>query len=243
MRFTMRMLEQAVIWLLGALVLWTPTTFVGIALIGIVYARNLEFAHECLHATALPRPRHNAIAGTLLCLPMLVSFTSWRREHMRHHADVRIEGFHYEYPRLTTWTEYAIHALMLRHFRSAGVSLAALVLATTTVAAILHSWVPVLLFLAPLPIAAIVHTHVELPEHFGLEAIGSRDPLENSRVIPANRFVTWFVNANNYHAIHHWKPSLPISRLRATYETMTPPHVSSYRAFYRAFYAGLFTNR
>jgi len=236
------MSEQAAILLVGiAIVVWSPLAIVGIALIGIAYARNLEFAHECLHATALPRAKHNVIAGTILCAPMLVSFKQWRREHMQHHRDVRIEGFHYEYPRLTTWREYAVHALMLRHFASRAVLLATITLITAAVCAILHSWLPLLLVIAPMPFAAIVHTHIELPEHFGLEHIASSDPMENSRIIPANRFATWFVNANNYHAIHHWKPSMPISQLRLAYESLPAAsnNTASYRAFYRTFYRGL----
>ena len=237
-------------WLAGcALVLWTPAVFAGVLLLGIVYARNLEFVHECLHAIALPRPRHNAIVGHLLALPMLVSFERWRREHMRHHRDVQIEGFQYEYARLTTWREYAVHVLMLRHFGDALVRIAEFdrryhivtvaVLTDCVVALVTHSWLPIVLWIMPLPIAAVIHTHIELPEHFGLEGIGSADPLQNSRVIPANRFTTWFVNANNYHAIHHWKPSLPIAQLRAAFETMRDVKVSSYRMFYRRFFSGL----
>ncbi len=252
-RFTRRLAEQGAIWLAGyALVISaTPAALAGVALLGLVYARNLEFMHECLHATALPRPRANALFGTLLGIPMLVSFTRWRREHMQHHRDVRIEGFRYAYDRLTTWPEYALHALMLRHFADAAVCIArgdrryravtvALAL-VACVAAALHSWLPIVLWIAPLPLAAIVHTHIELPEHLGLDAIASNDPLRNSRVLPAGAFVTWLVNANNYHAIHHVAPRLPIASLRGAFTALEPGSVEtcSYGAFYRAFFARL----
>ena len=256
-RFARRMAEQAVLWCAGcALVIsGTPAALAGVLLIGVAYARNLEFVHECLHATALPRARANAIAGTLLAIPMLVSFERWRREHMQHHRDVRVEGFRYEYERLTTVREYLVHSFMLRHFAEAARCIArddrryrAVTLALAAVAGVallVHSWVPLVLWLAPLPVAALVHAHVELPEHFGLDGIASTDPLRNSRVIPANRFVTWLVNANNYHAIHHWKPRLPVASLPAAYAALAPDAVetTSYAAFYRSFFARLVRQR
>lgn len=247
------MAEQAVLWCAGcALVVITkPAAPAGFFVLGLVYARNLEFVHECLHATALPRPRANAIAGTLLAIPMLVSFRQWRREHMRHHRDVRIEGFNYKYERLTNLFEYVAHSLMLRHFTESiaritrgdreyrGVLIALVAVALACLA--LHSFVPALLWIAPLPFAAIIHAHIELPEHFGLPQIASSDPLRNSRVIPAGRFVTWLVNANNYHAIHHWQPRLPIRELASSYAALPAASVitTTYARFYRDFFFGL----
>ncbi len=256
-RFARRMAEQGALWSAGCalIVTGTPAAIAGVLLLGIVYARNLEFVHECLHATALPRPRANALAGALLAIPMFVSFTRWRREHMQHHRDVRIEGFRYDYARLTTRRQYVVHALMLRHFADAALHIArfdrryraasAALLAVCALALALHSWLPLLLWLAPLPIAALIHTHIELPEHFGLPGIGSADPLRNSRVLPAHPVVTWFVNANNYHAIHHWQPRLPIARLREAYASLPAGAVesASYAQFYRAFYASLGARR
>ena len=254
-RFTLRLGEQAVLWSIGCALfvrgnLWERV--LGVVLIGVVYARNLEFVHECLHATALKRPRANGIVGTLLALPMLVSFARWRREHMAHHRDVRIEGFRYEYERLKNVREYAMHALMVRHFADA----AACVLrgdrryypvivalgAVAGTAVVLHSGLPLLLWFAPLPVAAVVHTHIELPEHFGLPEIAGADPLRNSRITPAGPIVTWFVNGNNYHAIHHRYPRLPARLLPAAYRALPADsiEVTSYAAFFRGFYRSLF---
>jgi fatty acid desaturase len=250
MRFALRMLEQGVIWMLGcALVLLHLCAPLGIALIAIVYARNLEFVHECLHGLALPRGRANAVCGELLAAPMLVSFTRWRREHMQHHRDVRIEGFRYEYERLTTLREYVVHSLMLRHFAQSAGAIARLdpryrtitifIAGVGLACAALHSSIPLELWLVPLPLAAIVHTHIELPEHFGLT--DGTDPLRNSRVITANAFVTWFVNGNNYHAIHHWKPNLPIPKLAAAFAALPAgtATTTSYGAFFADFYRRL----
>jgi fatty acid desaturase len=250
-RFSLRTIEQGALWATGcALVVLAHSAIgimTGVILLAVVYARSLEFVHECLHATALPRASYNMLAGELLAAPMLVSFSRWRREHMQHHRDVRIEGFRYEYARLDNVLEYVVHSLMLRHVAESLGAIARLdpryrtvtffVLAVIVTAMASRSWLPVLLWLMPFPFAAIVHTHIELPEHFGLAYGG--DPLRNSRVIPANRFVTWFVNGNNYHAIHHWKPSLRIDRLRAAYISLPTGSVatSTYRAFYRDFYA------
>lgn len=246
------MTEQGALWLAGCALIFTHAAIgvlVGMTIVAVVYARNLEFVHECLHALALPRPRLNAIFGELLAAPMLVSFPVWRREHMQHHRDVRIEGFRYRYDRLTTFGEYIVHSLMLRHFAQSLARIAQLdrryrtislaILAAVALCAVTRSPLPLLLWLAPLPLAAVIHTHIELPEHFGLD--NGTDPLRSSRVIPAGRFVTWFVNANNYHAIHHWNPRLPIERLREAFASLPAgaAEVSTYREFYRWFFARL----
>ena len=217
----------------------TPAVIAGVFLLGAVYARNLEFAHQCLHNTAFGSRRANRIIGTILSLPMLVSFTEWRREHMQHHRDVRREGFRYELDRLTTKRELLLHIFMVRHFLSNGRIVAAAGLAGA-LGLLLRSPLPVLLVLAPLPVAALVHTHIELPEHLDCER-SSRDALRNSRVMRAGPLVTWFVHFNNYHAVHHWKAGVPNRKLPVAYRTAPVAFAkSSYAAFYRSFYRRFF---
>lgn len=250
-RFIRRMAEQMVVWIAGAFAIASgnaPAVFAGALLLGVVYARNLEFVHECLHATALRSRRANRIAGTLLGIPMLVSFVHWRREHAQHHRDVRREGFRYEYERLTTKRELLLHVFMVRHFAAALRRFdlpIVIALACVCVAALLaHSVIPLVLWFAPLPVAALVHTHIELPEHLGL-AGASTDAFANSRTIPANSLVTWFVNANNYHALHHWNARIPTGSLAAAHARVTdrmPIATSTYGDFFGWFYRRFVTS-
>ena len=255
------MAEQAAMWIVGAIAIAshnTPATIAGVLLLGIVYARNLEFVHECIHATALRSVRANRIAGTLLAVPMFVSFSRWRREHAEHHRDVRREGFRYAYERLRTKRELLLHVFMVRHFADASASMSraafgrksgyapilCTLIAVAAVCVMLHSVFPLMLWLAPLPIAAVVHTHIELPEHFALEpADGSA--FETSRILPAGPLATWFVNTNNFHAIHHWNARVPAAHVAATYAHVaaTPARlqIDTYRAFYARFYGHFVT--
>ena len=229
---------------------------IGALILGIVYARNLELVHECLHGTALHNKRLGNFVGRLLALPMLVSFAQWRIEHAQHHHDVRREGFRYEYERLHSLSELIAHIFMIRHFNRALrqvfsahrsdvhrehllMLLCAIVLGAISLAD--HFPLIAWLWFFPLIPAAIVHTHIELPEHFGREC-DVNDAFRNSRIILANRFVTWFVNANNYHALHHWNTRIPIDRLSLIYATMLENGTSheTYGRFFFAFYRGLF---
>ena len=230
--------EQLAIWSVGCLFVLhggIPATLLGIVLLAAVYARNLEFVHVCIHARFVGGGRGNRWIGTLLALPMLVSFSRWRREHAQHHRDVRREGFRYEYARLTTPTELFLHLFMIRHFIDAAACLAraplrsswsasaarvrreylligGYVLVVGISALIAKSSIPLLLFIAPLPAAAILHTHIELPEHFGCQG-ESEDAFKNSRIVTCSGLVTWFVHYNNYHALHHWDARIPNERL------------------------------
>ncbi len=177
---------------------------------------------------------------------MLVEFPLWRREHAEHHADVRSEGFRYDYARLTGKRELLVHIFMLRHFaralmrlphNSAMLAYPGLTIALSFVA---HSPAWFWLWLLPLAISAVVHTHIELPEHLGTDESGN-DAFANAWIVRASRFATWFVNANNYHALHHHDPRLPqqsLSTAAVTHRTRER-YVTTYMDFFRKFYAGI----
>ncbi|HEV3157231.1 MAG TPA: fatty acid desaturase [Candidatus Baltobacteraceae bacterium] len=128
--------------------------------------------------------------GTLLGLPMFVSFSEWCLGHAQHHRNVRLEGFQYCLERLRGVRELLLHLTMARHF---GVALAnmleslvrnpkrldpaiagsvrrkhllmlALSIGVLT-AAFAGNASPSLLWFASFPIAVLVHVHIELPEH------------------------------------------------------------------------------
>ena len=61
-------------------------------------------------------------------------------------------------------------------------------------------------------VACPVHALVELPEHYGCQT-DTTDVFLNTRTVRTSRFLSWFVNANNYHVEHHLKPRLPFSEL------------------------------
>ncbi len=266
----------------------TPTIMiVGVVLLGILYARNLEFMHAALHGGLLRNGRANRIVGACLGAPMLVSFSLWRTEHAQHHRDVRDEGFAYEYERLNGFFELLIHMFMVRHLwrsiqaitrfdklsvtgwktgsltgskrlvtlrserseRLEGskgyLASVAFVFLLALLSALTRHPIIVTLWLLPLPIACVAHTFIELPEHFG-RLTTSGDPFVNSRIVRASKVMSWFVLYNNFHAMHHAKPSLPIHLLPDAYagsRSAMWPSEPTYLAFYRGLLGFFLTGR
>ncbi len=259
------------IWFAGCLLVFhggTSATLFGVVLLALAYARSLEFVHACIHARFVGRGKVNHWIGALLALPMLVSFSRWRSEHARHHHDVRKEGFRYEYGRLTTVPELFLHLFMIRHFIDAVLSvvrapfqtprnvsaarvrreyllIGGYLSAVGLLAVLAQNSIPLLLFIAPLPFAAIIHTHIELPEHFDCEGESS-DAFKNSRIMTCSRLVTWFVHYNNYHALHHWDARIPNDRLPEAFIALDEYRnlpTERYGAFFARFYRRMFFER
>lgn len=90
-------------------------------------------------------------------------------------------------------------------------------------------------------IAEPTHFLIELPEHFGLDAHGTRDVRLNTRSIEAPAVIRWFTNGNNLHTAHHMMAGVPMERCkklhdmsRDTFSTVE----TSYFSFYRKVISG-----
>jgi fatty acid desaturase len=66
------------------------------------------------------------------------------------------------------------------------------------------------------PLAACIHTLVELPEHWGCTK--SPSVFESTRTVYAGALATWFTNGNNFHVEPHLAPALRPEALRAFHE-------------------------
>jgi len=66
---------------------WLPVLICQL-LLGLVYAHGLELMHESLHDSLFRFSRINRFLGFLLGLPMLVSFTHYKYQHLHHHRYV-----------------------------------------------------------------------------------------------------------------------------------------------------------
>ncbi len=112
----------------------------------------------------------------------------------------------------------------------------------TSVSVILHAWLIVWVWLAPLMlVAAPVHALIEMPEHYRCD-LTSTDPLRNTRTIKSNAFMTWFTNGNNYHVEHHMMPGLSMDRLQDLHHSIEGD-LRHYHRTYRAFYGALLRGR
>jgi fatty acid desaturase/ferredoxin len=128
-------------------------------------------------------------------------------------------------------TEYLLMVLML-----AGM---------VTVSVVFQTWIFVKLWFIPFLFSIPTHALVELPEHFGCEG-KTPDVLKNTRSIRANKFVIWFTNGNNYHAEHHWLPSVPTDKLEEVHQSLAKGMKyldESYWSFYRKFFTHLLSRK
>jgi fatty acid desaturase len=70
-----------------SLTVWLPVLICQL-LLGLAYAHGLELMHECLHDSMFRSARMNRLVGFLVGLPMLVSFTHYKYQHLHHHRYV-----------------------------------------------------------------------------------------------------------------------------------------------------------
>jgi fatty acid desaturase len=265
-RFSLKVLLAVSIWASGsAMTLYSEwrVAVVGVFIEGLLFAHMLELVHSCIHGTAFGARRADRIAGVLLGLPMLVSFSDYRDNHLKHHRTLgrseKKDFFEYEFEGMTTWLSFSLHLLMLGHYRNAAKNMARAVtrwswrkipaatfnshiehllmvlwLLVPLVALLLGHTGPLLIFVLPLIVAVPCHVLIELPEHWLCPPVDN--PLVHTRSISASRIATWFTNGNNYHLEHHLCPWLPNNALRDVHLKLQK-HAVHYRPSYFHFYS------
>lgn len=60
----------------------------GTIIAGVMYAHAVELQHQCLHYTAFKKPHLNKFFGIILGAPMFVSFSEYRKIHLKHHKNL-----------------------------------------------------------------------------------------------------------------------------------------------------------
>src|ERR1043166_623819 len=66
---------------------WAPILLCQM-LLGLVYAHGVELVHECLHHNMFRHPLLNRLFGSLAGMPMLVSYSHCKYQHLHHHKYV-----------------------------------------------------------------------------------------------------------------------------------------------------------
>jgi fatty acid desaturase len=264
-RFFLRVITAVSIWATGcAMTLlgdW-HLVIVGVCVEGLLFAHMLELVHSCIHGTAFGSRRVDRIAGMLLALPMLVSFSDYRDNHLKHHRTLgkseKKDFFGYEFDNMTTWLSFALHVLMFGHYRNAVTKMVRAAmpwrwrtipaasfnshiehlvmvfwLLVPLVALLLGHTEPLLIQVIPLIVAVPCHVLIELPEHWCCRPVDN--PLAHTRSISASHIAVWFTNGNNYHFEHHLCPWLSNVALRDLHQTLHH-HVVHYHPSYFDFY-------
>lgn len=106
-------------------------TGVLVIVLGMMYAHLVELQHECLHEHAYSQRWVNRLVGFLCGVPMLISYSHYKYEHLRHHAFLGTtknqEFFNYRFHDLDTPLGFVRGAFHLGRYldvaKSLGLSL------------------------------------------------------------------------------------------------------------------------
>jgi fatty acid desaturase len=134
---------------------------------------------------------------------------------------------------------------IVRKIRTEYLLMVLMIVSMATLSVVFQTWIFVKLWFIPFLFSIPTHALVELPEHFGCDG-QTPDVLKNTRSIRANKLVIWFTNGNNYHAEHHWLPSVPTDRLEEVHQSLAKEMKyldESYWSFYRKFFTHLLSNK
>lgn len=238
----------------------------GIIVLGLMYAHMIELQHQCLHDTAFRRgSAWNRVVGVALGLPMLVSYSHYRRVHLHHHRSLGTpedrEFFGYQYESLRSIGGFISHFFMLPHLRTVleGMLFATLGRPIKDMHERDRALLPVeyLLMLGMLGLLVVVAFIsglslplrlwvlpflVSLPVHALIEfpehfGCDRSDPsvLVNTQTIQASRLLQWFTNGNNFHVEHHSYAGVPNDKLPALHAMMRAEIVHLHPSYLRFF--------
>lgn len=270
--FTLRVLVWAAvcalfIWIIASGPVWGAV--LAIVGLGLMYAHGVELQHQCLHNTAFSNNKLNRAVGVVLGLPLLVSYSDYRLQHLRHHkllgTEQDREFFAYGYDRLDSWRVLIPHFFMVRHYVATFGFIWKSLLGKLerdarpkAVRKIMNEYRLMAVMLVAFIVLSVVFETwlfvgvfllpllVGIPTHALIELpehIGcersTTDVRHNTRTIRAGRFATWFVNGNNYHVEHHWLPDVPNERLPQLHD-MVQDDIEYFDQSYWAFYRDFF---
>ena len=239
-------------------------TVAAVVILSFMYAGLIYAEHEFLHHSVFQHPWINDALGLAAGTVVMAPYGGHRAYHFQHHARTHMEGDAEPIVVLrSVWAwigamvagvhglrydafKWTPNGLTSRNRRSRALtylSLAtlALSLAFGAFLAVEHTRLLVLGWLLPTIIGAPIGTFLTFSDHYGCD-YGPADPFATTRTIPGTRvtrFLTW---NSNYHAEHHWAPSVPTAHLGDFHELakeyLKYPE-SSYLAFHRGVLAGI----
>jgi fatty acid desaturase len=196
----------------------------GLVVQGAMYVHLVELQHSVLHRQVFENEKTNRLIGFLLGLPMLISYSDFQHNHLKHHRHLgtknNTETFNYRHENLNSVTGFAravfdysrlpelVRKMISRQsnieYRLFAIALAALAFICPTA---------IVLWLAPLLAAEPIHFLLELPEHFGLPAHTNESVFENTRLWGGSWFARWYTHYTNFHTAHHFAQSMPMDNL------------------------------
>jgi fatty acid desaturase len=230
---------------LGTPWLW-PAMFVH----GVVLVHHFSLQHECVHYSVFRTRWLNDVVGNICGAIIALPHKHFRYEHCDHHTYTQLQGDDPELiPMPKSFAEYLLYlsALpywrtkiteILRHaagrltdeeqkfipkvehravFREARVMAAAYVLILLSMPVLGWS-APLFYWLLPLIMAEPVMRFIRMTEHVGRPTVSTmRENTRTNLVSLPWRFLAWNMN---YHAEHHYVPSVPFHALPRLHEKL-----------------------
>jgi fatty acid desaturase len=212
----------------------------GWLLSGAALNANILLVHEGMHGVLLSRRGPNRWMGVFFGLSVLMSFTAYQIQHLRHHAFLGKPGDPDEYNNYARpgWKLWALHCVRIafgsilyiffipalswrkaksgekaRMLQEYGLLLALL----AALLGVAPSWILIQAWGLPLLVVNFMMNSRGLTQHSLAEP---RDAFLASRNIRSGAFVRFFLLQENYHLAHHLYPHVPSYRLHALNELL-----------------------
>ncbi len=217
---------------------------------GIVVVHHFSLQHECVHYTVFRTRWINDVVGQICGLIIVLPHRFFRYEHCDHHTYTQLHGedpeliempksiwqylwilsavpywrykvsevFRHAFGHLNETERRFIPSVEHRSvFRDARLMLAAY--GTLLVGMALSGWwAPVWYWFVPLVLGEPVMRVIRLSEHVGRPTVAQmRENTRTNLVSAPWRFLSWNMN---YHAEHHYAPSVPFHALPRLHEQL-----------------------
>lgn len=216
-----------------------PVTLLSGLVTGYVLLSLPAIAHEAVHGHLARNWLANRLGGILSSAIALVPYSSFRYFHLEHHAHTATARDSEVYPErysrrrfllfpfeqmtfvllLWRWTWQTVAGRPprwvrdARQVRAVAVDAAATILVVAALTALVMvlpgpAWV---LWPGSLPLASLLYSYSVMPEHFGarMRATPTPDQLGYTATVRSNAVTRAVMWNSNFHAAHHFMPSVP----------------------------------
>ncbi|MEW6279842.1 MAG: fatty acid desaturase [Candidatus Eremiobacterota bacterium] len=209
-----------------------------------------DFMHMCSHGRVFAMGWVDRLAGFLCGLPVFISCSNYRANHLLHHRYLNTERDpDYLYANLPDrgarrfvyylWFAvglpiYTVRVTFTGPANAVGWREKLLCVGESLTMWSFHAWLlvwslqggwfPLLrdAWLLALPFAVLIANVRGLAEHTMLAHGPGPDPLHGTRTTLSHKLVSFFFNNQNYHLEHHLFPSMPWHNLDAAHELLRP---------------------
>lgn len=217
---------------------------------GIVLVHHFSLQHECCHYTVFRTRWLNDIMGNLCGLVIMLPNRFFRYEHCDHHTYTQISGRDPEMIEMPqSWREYVWYISTVPYWRAKLTEIfnhalgkllagearfipreerrtifleARLMLVfyflVLVLSIVFQSWMPLWFWLLPVILGEPVMRAIRMTEHVGRPTTRLMRENTRSNIISLPwRFLCWNMN---YHAEHHYAPSVPFHALPRLHELL-----------------------